>query len=170
MTTAPTTTTATAAPVELGLDARLALVGALMDERLALANIAFEVDTAHLPAADPIPNVTAPPPIEPAAEPCPYSTPAAATLHRARIRLETAGWCTGQLRDEQGAACAIGAIRAAADSRSAADDACAVLLEAVQRDFAHVQTIPSWNDGQTQPRLILLYLDRAAALADARGQ
>lgn len=169
MNTAPTTTTAPAAPVELDLDARLAMVGAIMDERLALANILFEVDTAHIPAADPIPAVTAPPHIEPAAAPCPYNTPVAATLHRARVRLETGGWCTGQLRDEQGAACAIGAIRAEAPNRGAADDASAVLLEAIQRDFADTGTVPSWNDAQTQPRLVLLYLDRAAALADSKG-
>lgn len=169
MNAAPTTTE-TAAPAELDLDTRLALVGALMDERLALANIAFEVDTAHLPAADPIPAVVAPPAIIPTVEPCPYTTPVAATLHRARIRLETAGWCTGQLRDEQGAACPIGHIRAEAPTRGTADDACAVLLETIQRDFTQVETIPSWNDAQRSPRLALLYLDRAAALADSRQQ
>ena len=169
MNTAPTTTE-TATPVELDLDARLALVGALMDERLSLANVAFEVDTAHLPAADPIPAVVAPPAVTPTITPCPYSTPVAATLHRARVRLETAGWCTGQLRDKQGAACAIGHIRAEAPTRGAADDACAILLEAIQRDFRSVDTIPSWNDAQRTPRLVLLYLDRAAALADSRGQ
>ncbi|MFJ3984402.1 DUF6197 family protein [Streptomyces fungicidicus] len=168
MNTAPTTTE-TAAPVELDLDARLAMVGALMDERLAYANITFEVDTAHLPAADPIPTVVAPPIIQPATSPCPYTTPVAATLHRARVRLETAGWCTGQLRDEQGATCLIGAIRAEAGNRGQADDACAVLLEAIQRDFADADTVPSWNDAQRSPRLALLYLDRAAALADSRG-
>jgi hypothetical protein len=170
MTTAPTTRIETAAPAELDLDARLALVGALMDERLALANIEFEVDTAHIPAADPLPEVTAPPLITPGPVPCPYSTPLAVTLHWARIRLETSGWCTGQLRDEQGAACLIGAIRAEAPSRGQADDACAVLLEAIQRDFVDAETIPSWNDSQRGPRLVLLYLDRAAALAHSRNQ
>jgi hypothetical protein len=169
MNTAPTTTETTA-PVELDLDARLALVGALMDERLAHANIAFEVDTAHIPAADPIPAVVASPLIEPAATPCPYGTPLAATLHRARVRLETGGWCTGQLRDEQGAACLIGAIRAEAPARDQADDACAVLLEAIRRDFTDADTIPSWNDRQHSPRPALLYLDRAAALAHSRNQ
>ncbi len=168
MNTAPTTTE-TRTPVELDLDARLAMVGALMEERLALANIAFEVDTAHLPAVDPIPAVTAPPLVHPAPAPCPYSTPIAATLHRARVRLETGGWCTGQLRDEQGAACLIGSIRAEAATRGQADDASVVLLDAIRRDFADADTIPSWNDAQPSPRLALLYLDRAAALADSRG-
>jgi hypothetical protein len=168
MNTAPTQTT-TVAPVELDLDARLALVGALMDERLALANIEFEVDTAHLSAADPIPAVIAPPLVQPTAVPCPYNTPVAATLHRARIRLETAGWCIGQLRDEQGATCLMGAIRAEASTGAAADDACTVLLEAIRRQFHDADTVPSWNDAQRSPRLALLYLDRAAALADSRG-
>ncbi|MBR8638622.1 hypothetical protein KEF29_03235 [Streptomyces tuirus] len=169
MNAAPTTTE-TASPVELDLDARLALVGALMDERLANANIAFEVDTAHIPAAAAIPAVVAPPLVIPGPGPSPYGTPLANTLHRARIRLKTSGWCTGQLRDEQGAACLIGAIRAEAGSRDQADDACAVLLEAIQRDFADADTIPSWNDRQSSPRPALLYLDRAAALAHSRNQ
>jgi hypothetical protein len=167
MNTAPTQTT-TAAPVELDLDARLAMVGALMDERLALANIAFEVDTACIEGADPIPEVTAPPRLTPTLAPCPYSTPIATTLHQARIRLETDGWCTGQLRDTDGAACLIGVIRVVAGSRGEADDACVLLLEAIRRDF-NVETIPAWNDAQRDPRLPLLYLDRAAALAHARG-
>lgn len=163
------TRTATAAPVELDLDARLALVGALMDQRLALANVTFEVDTAHLPASDPIPAVVAPPVIQPAAAPGPYATRAAGTLHRARVRLEASGWCTGQLRDEQGARCLIGAIRAEAPSRGTADDACTVLLEAIRRDFSDVETVASWNDRQASLRPALLYLDRAAVLADSRG-
>ncbi|MFE8961757.1 DUF6197 family protein [Streptomyces iakyrus] len=170
MNTAPATRTETVAPVELDLDARLAVVGALMDERLALANVVFEVDTAHIPAADPIPAVVAPPLITPRPVACPYSTPLAATLHRAGVRLETGGWCTGQLRDEQGAACLIGAIRAEAPTRSQADDACAILLETIRRDFAEADTIPSWNDAQRGPRLALLYLDRAAALAHSRDR
>jgi hypothetical protein len=168
MTTAPTTST-TAAPVHLDLDARLAMVGAIMAERLDQAAVAFEVNTAHIPSADPIPEVAAPLPLTPTVAPCPYSTPVAGTLRRARVRLETGGWCTGQLRDEQGARCLIGAIRAAAGSRAEVDDACVLLLEAIRRDFTDAETIPSWNDSQTSPQPALLYLDRAAALAHARG-
>lgn len=166
---APTTTATAAAPVVLDLDARLALVGAVMDERLSLANLSFEVDTAHIPAADPIPEVAAPLPLTPTAAPCPYPTPIAATLHRARLRLDTAGWCTGQLRDEQGARCLVGVIQAAADSRGQADDACVLLLEAIRRDFPTAETVPSWNDNQRDRRLPGRYLDRAAELAHARG-
>ena len=167
MKTAPTETI-TATPVELDLDARLAEVGAIMDGRLALANIAFEVDTAHIPAAEPIPEVTAPLPLTPTLAPCPYSTPIAVALHRARLRLDQDGWCTGGLRDEQGAACLIGVIRTEAGSRGEADDACALLLEVIRRDFTHVDTVPSWNDAQRDPRLPAVYLDRAAVLAHAR--
>jgi hypothetical protein len=167
MNTAPTQTK-TAAPVELDLDARLVEVGAIMDARLALANLSFEVDTACIEGADPIPEVVAPPRLVPTIAPCPYTTPIAATLHRARIRLDTDGWCTGQLRDTDGAGCLIGVIRVAASSRGEADDACVLLLEAIRRDF-NVETIPAWNDAQRNPRLPLLYLDRAATLAHARG-
>jgi hypothetical protein len=168
MNTAPTQTK-TAAPVELDLDARLAVVGALMDERLALANVAFEVDTAHIPAADPIPEVTAPPLIAPAPAPCPYTTPLAAALHRARVRLETGGWCTGAMRDEQGAVCLAQAIQLETRSSSETADARAILLEAIRRDFRDADSIPSWNDAQRGPRFPLLYLDRAADLAHARS-
>ncbi|MGQ5576309.1 DUF6197 family protein [Streptomyces sp. ECR3.8] len=164
-----TTTTRPAASPALTIDERLAFASLAMDARLAEAAVAYEVNTAHLPVADPIPAVTAPPLIHPAPAPCPYSTPIAATLHRARVRLETGGWCTGQLRDEQGAACLIGSIRAEAATRGQADDASVVLLDAIRRDFADADTIPSWNDAQRSPRLALLYLDRAATLADSRG-
>jgi hypothetical protein len=167
MTTAPTQTKADA-PVELDLDARLVEVGAIMDARLALANLSFEVDTAHIEGADPIPEVVAPPRLVPALAPCPYSTPIAATLHRARIRLETDGWCREARRNQQGARCPDGAIRAEAPSRHVADDACVLLLEAIRRDF-RARSIPEWNDQQRDARLPLLYLDRAVALAHARG-
>jgi hypothetical protein len=166
---APATTMKVAAPVVLDLEARLVEVGLVMDGRLALANLSFEVDTAHIPAADPIPEITAPLPLTPTAVPCPYPTPIAATLHRARLRLDAAGWCTGQLRDEQGARCLIGVIQAAASTRGQADDACVLLLEAIRRDFPTAETVPSWNDNQRDPRLPARYLDRAAELAHARG-
>jgi hypothetical protein len=166
MNTAPTTTKA-AAPVAFDLDARLAEVGAIMDGRLTYANVRFEVDTAHLPGADPIPEITAPPAVPPAPVPCPYTTPLATVLHQAQTRLE-AGWCTGALRDEAGAVCLIGAIRAVSASRREADDASALLLEVVQREFGG-DTVPSWNDAQTSPRPVILALGRAAELAHARG-
>jgi hypothetical protein len=166
---APTTRAVAAAPVELDLEARLAMVGAIMSERLDEAAVAFEVNTAHIPAETPV-EITAPPRLTPTSAPCPYSTPIAGVLHRARLRLEAGGWTTGALRDEKGARCPIGGIRIEASSRHEADDACVILLEAIRRDFQDADTIPSWNDAQRGPRLPLLYLDRAAQLAHSRNQ
>lgn len=154
---------ATQAPT-LDLDARLAIVGAAMTLRLDEAAVAFEVNTAHIPT-EPVP-ATAVPVLAPL--PCPYATPVAALLYRARVRLE-AGWCTGRLRDEQGAVCLIGAIRAEAPTAAAAHDTCALLLEVIRRSFPTAESVPSWNDAQHGPRLPLLMLDRATSLADARG-
>ncbi|MFD6555966.1 hypothetical protein [Streptomyces sp. NPDC058398] len=165
---APATATTAVVPVHLDLDARLAMVGAVMDQRCTLAVLAVDVNSAHIVLPE-LPQVTAPLPPTPTAAPCPYPTPIAATLHRARLRLDAAGWCTGQLRDEQGARCLIGVIQSAAPSRGAADDACVVLLEAIRRDFPTAETVPSWNDNQRNLRLPGLYLDRAAELAHARG-
>ncbi|MPY47132.1 DUF6197 family protein [Streptomyces acidicola] len=141
------------------------------DERLTLAALAVDArtDTTPLDLADVIriPE-RAPRSLTPTSAPCPYNTPIAGLLYRARQRLEQGGWCTGALRDEQGAACLVGAIRAEAASRGQADDACVLLLEAIRRDFRDVESIPSWNDARRDPRLPLLYLDRAATLAHAR--
>lgn len=154
---------------QLDLEARLALVGAEMAARLDEAAVAFEVNTAHIPGADPIPEITAPIRLTPTPAPCPYSTPIAGALHRARIRLEADGWCRDNLFDESGAICPIRAIRLEAASRREADDACVLLLDAIQRDFATAETIPSWNAAQTSTAPVLLYLDRAAELANARN-
>lgn len=150
----------------LDLDARLALSLLAMDDRLDQAAVAFEVNTAHIPA-EPVDLVA---PILPASAPqlAPTATPLAACLQRARAILAERGWCTGGLRDEQGAVCVAEAIRAAATSRGQADDACAVLLEAIQREFA-ADTVPSWNDRQHGPALPLRMLNQAAQLADQRG-
>ncbi|MGW5426865.1 DUF6197 family protein [Streptomyces sp. NPDC004059] len=164
MNSAPTQTK-TAAPVELDLDARLAEVGAIMTARLDQAAVAFEVNTAHIPAEPPA-EITIPH-LPQTAIPAPYSTPIAALLHRARARIEADGWTRGALR-EDGRRCLIGAIRIEAASRWDADDASALLLEVVQREFGG-DTVPSWNDQQTSPRPVLLALGRAAELAHARG-
>jgi hypothetical protein len=158
---------APATPVELGLDARMAVTLAEMDGRCTTAVLAVDINSAHI--ATVTPEITAPLPLTPTAAPCPYSTPVAATLHRARLRLEIGGWCTGQLRDEQGAACLIGAIRAEAGSRGQADDACVVLLEAIRRRFPDAESVPSWNDSRRDGGPVMRLLSEAAALADARG-
>ncbi|MER6350630.1 hypothetical protein ABT186_01940 [Streptomyces sp. NPDC001634] len=164
--TAPAASPPTAAPV-LDLSARLALTDALMAERCNMARLAIDVNTARIPAADPIPEITAPPKLTPTLSPCPYKTPLAAVLWRARIRLERDGWCTGHLRDDA-RGCLIGHIRAEASSRGQADDACSLLLEAIRRDFPTATTVPSWNDAQRDPRLPARYLERAAELAHAQ--
>jgi len=152
----------------LDLDARLALSQLAMDSRLEQAAVAFEVNTAHIPA-EPVDLATVlplTPTIAPA--PAPASTPIADCLHRARAILQERGWCRGALRGEQGAVCVAGAIRAAATSRGQADDACALLLEAIQAEFA-AETVPSWNDRQHGPAAPLRLLGQAANTAAARG-
>ncbi|MFA0844369.1 DUF6197 family protein [Streptomyces rochei] len=153
------------APPRLDLDVRLALVDAAMSVRLDQAAVAFEVNTAHLPGADPVPRIaeTLPLPLTPAAEPSPYRTPIADLLHRARQRIETDGWCRDAVFDESGAVCPIRAIRLeAAGDRRLADDACVLLLDRIQDQFADAETIPSWNAAQTSAAPVLLALDRAA--------
>ncbi|KYK14263.1 MULTISPECIES: DUF6197 family protein [Streptomyces] len=153
------------APAVLDLDARLALVDAAMTVRLDQAAIVFEVNTAHLPGADPIPHIaqTLPPALTPAAEPSPYQTPIADLLHRARQRIATDGWCRDNLFDESGAVCPIRGIRLEAHGdRHLADDACVYLLDRIQDQFADAETIPSWNAALTSAAPVLLALDRAA--------
>jgi hypothetical protein len=166
------TTTITRAPATrpavLGLDDRLALTGLAMDQRLDQAAVAFEVNTAHIPAEQ-LPEITIPQPPQ-TAVPAPYTTPLAALLHRARIRLQTDGWTTGALRDEQGSRCALGAIRGEAQGdRGAEADASTVLLEAIRRRFPGADSVPSWNDSQRDSGPVMRLLDEAAALADSRG-
>jgi hypothetical protein len=142
------------------------------DERLALAALAVDArmntrplnlaDVIRLPEAAPIP-------LTPTSAPCPYRTPIAATLHRARTRIERDGWLRGARVDQVGARCLDGAIRVEAPDRHTADDAVTLLLEAIQRDFPTVETVPSWNDAQTSAAPVLLQLGRAAELAHNRG-
>ncbi|MFF0588452.1 hypothetical protein ACFYWD_21045 [Streptomyces sp. NPDC003781] len=146
----------------LDLDARLALVDAAMTVRLDQAAVAFEVNTAHLPGADPIPHIVEAPLPAPAAAPSPYRTPLADLLYRARLRIETDGWCRDAVFDEAGAVCPIRAIRLEArGDRDLAHDACVALLDAIQGEFAHAETIPSWNAQQTSVGPVLAAFDRA---------
>ncbi|MGW0920113.1 DUF6197 family protein [Streptomyces sp. NPDC002755] len=161
------TCAATTAPT-VDLDTRLALAEAAMNVRLSNASAAIEVNTAHIPI-DPIPRVDAAPLLAPATSPCPYRTTVATTLWRARNHLADRGWCTGALRDEQGAICLMGAIRVAAPSGRLADNAMDVLLEAIRRDFPRAVSVPAWNDSRATPHLADRYLDRAAELAHARN-
>ncbi|MFD5221390.1 hypothetical protein ACFWMH_27495 [Streptomyces tendae] len=161
-----TATVVRPAPPILDLDARLALVDAAMSVRLTEAAVAFEVNTAHLPGADPIPHIAETPLPAPAAAPSPYRTPLAGLLHRARLRIETDGWCRDAAFDESGAVCPIRAIRLEArGDRDLAHDACVALLDAIQQQFATAETIPSWNRQQTSAGPVLAAFDRAASRA-----
>ncbi|MEV5347180.1 DUF6197 family protein [Streptomyces achromogenes] len=156
-----TTTTAPAASPPrsrpLSFDKRLALAPLAVDARIATSQLDL-ADVIRLPVDTP-----------PAIVPSPYRTPLAALLHRAAIRIETDGWARGACRDEDGRRCAIGAIRAEAASPAQADDASALLLDIVRREFGG-DTVPSWNDAQTSPRPVLLALGRAAELAHNRNK
>lgn len=166
-----TATAVRPAPPVLDLDARLALVDAAMTVRLDEAAVAFEVNTAHLPGADPIPHIAEAPLPAPAATPVPYRTPLAGLLHRARTRIETAGWCRDAAYDETGAVCPIQAIRLEArGDRDLAHDACVALLDAIQTQFARAETIPSWNARQTSADPVLAAFDRATHHAHTRNQ
>nr|WTC12524.1 hypothetical protein OHA15_33800 [Streptomyces anthocyanicus] len=165
-----TATIAPAAPV-LDLDARLALIDTAMTLRLAEAAVEFEVNTAHLPGADPIPHIAEVPLPPPAVAPSPYRTPVADLLHRARLRIEIDGWCRDAAFDESGAVCPIQAIRVEArGDRDLAHDACVTLLDAIQDNFADAETIPSWNRQQTNVRPVLAAFDRATHRAHARNR
>jgi hypothetical protein len=156
-----TTTRTRATRPALDLDARLALAGAVMAGRLDEAAVAFEVNTAHLPATDPTPYITHTP--QPAPARSSYRTPIADLLHRARLRIIADGWCRDALHDENGAVCPIRAIRLEAHgNRGLADDACVLLLDRIQREFPHAETIPSWNAQQTSPAPVLLAFEQAA--------
>ncbi|MFD7999912.1 DUF6197 family protein [Streptomyces mirabilis] len=156
----------TVTPVELDLDARMALTLAEMDGRCTTAVLAVDINSAHI--ATEVPEITAPLPLTPTLAPSPYSTPIAGLLHRARNRIAADGWCRDALHDDQGAICPIRAIRLEASSRHEADDACVFLLDSIQRDF-QAETIPSWNKQQTSAAPVLIAFDRAAQLAHARS-
>ncbi|MGX1254163.1 hypothetical protein RKD48_006674 [Streptomyces ambofaciens] len=166
-----TATAVRPAPPVLDLDARLAAVEAAMTVRLDEAAVAFEVNTAHLPGADPIPHIAEILPQVPAFAPSPYRTPLADLLHRARLRIEADGWCRDAVFDESGAVCPIRAIRLEArGDRDLAHDACVALLDAIQERFADAETIPSWNAEQASAGHVLAAFDRAIHRAHTRNQ
>jgi hypothetical protein len=155
-----------AAPAALDLETRLVLADAAMNVRLANASAAIEVNTAHI-AIDPIPHVDAAPILPTPASP--YSSPVAAVLHAALLRMEEGGWCAGAMRGEQQQTCPYGAIRAVTTDPSRVDDAMAILLEVIRRDFPDAESVPAWNDWHGTARLAARYLGRAAELANTRN-
>ncbi|MGW6741660.1 DUF6197 family protein [Streptomyces sp. NPDC055025] len=162
ITHAPTSPPVAAVPT-LDLDARLALADAAMTVRLDHAQLAFAVNTAHLPdTAAEVPIA----PIRPEPASTPPASPLAACLTRAAHILQERGWVRGGLRDNNGAVCAIGAIRAATHpNRDLADDACVLLLDVIQRHHPNAETVPSWNDAQTHAGSVASMLRAAANTA-----
>ncbi|WP_053638261.1 MULTISPECIES: DUF6197 family protein [Streptomyces] len=161
------------APPVLDLDARLALAEAGMNVMLDRAADEFAARTRHLPGADPVPHIAeiVPPPLKPASTPSPNRTPLADLLHRARARIETAGWCRDAVFDESGAVCPIQAIRLEArGDRDLAHDACVAVLDAIQQQFADAETIPSWNAQQASVGPVLAAFDRATRHAHTSHQ
>ncbi|MDH6448208.1 hypothetical protein M2155_000616 [Streptomyces sp. SAI-119] len=161
-------------PPVLDLEARLALADAAMNVRLDDASAQFAIRTAHIDI-DPASETAATVPLTPTLPPptaSPYSTPMADLLHRAHGYIATRGLLRGGLRDEndvEGARCPIGALRyEAGANRWLADDACALLLDVIQAEFADAYTIPSWVDGQTSAAPVLACMSRAAELAHTR--
>ncbi|MGK3110595.1 hypothetical protein [Streptomyces sp. WAC05858] len=164
--------TTTQAPAELSLEDRLALVDAAMTVKLDEAAVAFEVNTAHIPAevVDLADAITVP--LEPAPHPLPdlYPTPVAALLQRAHHRLVTDGWCSGALIDERGARCLLGAIRKEAGGDQGLETrGVQVLTDAIRRKFREVDSVPSFNDSWANSRIPMRMLEEAASLADARA-
>jgi len=165
-------TTAPAPPKALSLEERLTLINTEMTARLDEAAVAYEVNASHIPIepVDLADVVTGPVDTGPAPLPELYPTPVAALLQRAHHRLLTGGWCSGALVDEDGARCMLGAIRAEAHGDSGLEaGAAAVLLDAIRREFADVDSVPSFNDAHGTGRVPLRMVDQAASLADARG-
>ncbi|MEU0436222.1 hypothetical protein ABZ153_32250 [Streptomyces sp. NPDC006290] len=144
-----------------------------MDARLALAAVAYEVNTAHIETT-PVDwsHIAAPlAPTAPLPTPGPYATPIAALLHRASLRLQEGGWCAGALMDEEGSLCSQGAIRleSGGDRRLEAQSL-EVLLEAIRRRFGpHVESVPAFNDAWANGREPTRMMEQASILADARG-
>ncbi|MFF8373519.1 hypothetical protein ACF05W_32555 [Streptomyces lydicus] len=165
-------TQAAAPPAELSLEERLAFINAAMTVRLDEAALAYEVNTAHIPTepVDLVDVVTIPltPTLQP---PTPYPTPVAAVLQRAYHRLQTGGWCSGALVDEDGARCMLGAIRIEARGDSVLEaGAAAMLLDATRRKFGDsVSSVPSFNDAHRSGLVPMRMLDQAADLADTHG-
>lgn len=154
---------------ELDLDARMALVGAVMTERLDVAALAIAVNTAHINTTVDLDDVVRLPAVMPEPLAQPYPTPVAALLQRAACRLETGGWCRGTQVDAEGARCSRGAIQAEASTPAQLSTALTVLLEAIRRQHPGAETVPSWNDVQVDGREPVRLMRQAADLANARA-
>ncbi|MFI9297524.1 DUF6197 family protein [Streptomyces gardneri] len=86
-----------------------------------------------------------------AVQPVRLTGPVEKTLTDALAFLDTHGWARYNLVNPEGARCSIGALRAAAGSRSAAYcDAGNLLLDEARRQHGKKwQAIPAWNDSHS---------------------
>jgi hypothetical protein len=159
--TAPTTTVG-AAPA-LDLDARLTLVDVLMSGRLEAAALEADVRAAAHGAGEPRDLVLVD--LPPRLVPCPYGPVLARTLWAAARHIEQHGHARGVLRDEQGATCALGALRAVSGGDCGHEvDAASLLLDTIRRRLGdRFETVPAWNDHPaTDAHAVVRFLDEAA--------
>lgn len=168
MTTAVVAAPAEASPATLDLDARLALADAAMSVRLDEASMEWGVNTCRQSGPDWWAAVTAAPP--PAPDPG-HATSVAGLLQRAHRRLLGGGWCRGYAVDGQGAVCLAWAIHREARGDVGLEVAALNhLLDQIRADLdPDAQTVPSWNDRQTDARMPLRILGAATDTAHQRG-
>ncbi|MBT2467835.1 hypothetical protein J7E97_08100 [Streptomyces sp. ISL-66] len=154
----------TPAPV-LDLEARLALMGPLMEARLGAAGLEIAVNLAPITIPDVVPG----PPILPAWQPA-YSTPVAQLLERAAHRIGEVGWSRQYLRETSGAVCVLGAIRDAARGTGLVEAATSTLLDQITATAPDILSIGAWNQAQSGPAPVIRMLGAAAREADRRNQ
>lgn len=162
MTTTLTSVSPVVAPVELDLEARLALADVVMTGRLARAGLTHSVNVAAAETVVDLADVVTSPVELPA--PVRESTPVAALLHRARARV-LAGWCRDAAGDGAGGMCLSEAIRA--EARSHADEGEARTL--LRRALGGGDSIPEQNRRLTSASHAAQVLDAAAAMATQQG-
>lgn len=149
------------APAELGLEARLAARDAEMTTRLEAAGMRFAVDAAQPETTVDLADVLT----RPVDLDAPNSTPVAALLQRAALRLRTAGWCRDAARADSGGMCLLEAIRAEAHTH--AEEGEARLL--VRRALGGGDPIPEQNRRLHSAADAINILHQAANTAAHRG-
>lgn len=159
MTTVTVAVPPVVAPVELDLEARLALADVEMTDRLARAGMAHSVNSAAPETTVDLAQVVTVPVVDPA----PCVTPVAALLHRARARILRDGWCRDAAADGD-AMCLTEAIRTEAHSHAEEGEARILLRRALGGD-----PIPEMNRRLTSASQAAQVLATAAAMATQQG-
>ncbi|MFZ3473113.1 DUF6197 family protein [Streptomyces sp. 4.24] len=151
-TLAPISPPQAAAPA-LTFDERLALSPLAMNDRLDLAGLAFDVNTAAIPVEAPE-ILTAP---APAATPKPVTVDD--VLREARRLITAHGWIRQYVGRAETGYCLIGAIRAAAGGNSRLEDEAETgMLDRIRRQFPDALSVGAWNDAQCGPAPVLRML------------